>query len=61
MGSILRQRFQKCIEMEGLKIYSVADAIEVERSKLYNFSSQETKICNDEAIRLHKFLKDRGY
>jgi len=47
--------------MEGFKIYSVADAIEVERSKLYNFSSQEVRICNDEAIRLHKFLKKRGY
>jgi len=61
METRLEHRFQKCIEAEGLKIYSIASAIGVKTQKLYNFSSQNGKLCNDEAVRLHNFLKDRGY
>ena len=59
--SNLRSRLQKFRDEAGIKINSIADQSGCELTRLYQFSSGNQRMYDDEAIRLHAFLKDRGY
>ena len=59
--SNLRFRFQKYRDQSGVKILAIADQSGCEKSRLYQFSAGNQRMYDDEAIRLHEYLKARGF